>query len=112
MIKHLLKLPNPPEVILLDDTFQHRSVKPGLSILLTPFNDLYVDDFLLPAGNLREYRSGAKRADIVVVTKSPNDLSERNQLTIKNSLKLKNNQQLYFSTIDYQNKLQGSNKQT
>jgi tetraacyldisaccharide 4'-kinase len=108
-IEQLLKLPNPPEVILLDDAFQHRNVKPGLSILLTSFDDLYVDDMVLPAGNLREFKSGYTRADIIIATKCPVDLTRENQKKIKELLNLKNNQQLYFSTITYQNKLQGFN---
>lgn len=106
-IKNLLKLENPPEVILLDDAFQHRSIKPGLSILLTPFGDLYVDDCVLPAGNLREFKLGAKRADMVVVTKSPLNISEENQQKIENKLSLLPRQQLYFSGIFYQENLHG-----
>lgn len=106
-IQQLMKLPHPPEVILLDDAFQHRSVKPGLSILLTTFDDLYIDDFMLPAGNLREFKSGYKRADIVIVTKSPQNISNETQLTIKNRLKLLAHQQLYFSGTSYNEILKG-----
>ncbi|MDP2088874.1 MAG: tetraacyldisaccharide 4'-kinase [Flavobacteriaceae bacterium] len=106
-IQQLLKLPNPPEVILLDDAFQHRSVKPGLSILLTPFDDLFVDDYMLPAGNLREYQSGYKRADIVIVTRSPEEISAAIQSKIKSRLKLEQYQQLYFSSISYNETLKG-----
>ncbi len=106
-IQYLIKLINPPEVILLDDAFQHRSVKPGLSILLTAFNDLFVDDFMLPSGNLREYASGANRADIIVVTKSPAIISDENQLKIKNRLNISKNQQIYFSTVSYNEILSG-----
>ncbi|TRX25092.1 tetraacyldisaccharide 4'-kinase [Flavobacterium franklandianum] len=90
-----------PEVILLDDAFQHRKVKAGFYILLTSYDDLYSDDFMLPTGNLRESRSGAKRANMIIVTKCPIDLSieEQNKINIK--LKLDTNQELYFSYIDY-----------
>lgn len=106
-IQQLMKLPTPPDVILLDDAYQHRSVKPGLSILLTPFNDLYIDDFVLPAGNLREFKLGYKRADIVIVTKSPDNISEETQVKIKNKLKLLSHQQLYFSGTSYNEMLKG-----
>lgn len=106
-IKQLLQLQNMPEVILLDDALQHRSVKPGLSILLTSFDDLYVDDFLMPMGNLREYQSGAKRADMVIVTKSPLEISVEHQSKIKNRLNLASSQQLYFSAISYDESLKG-----
>src|SRR5690606_28359226 len=68
-----------PDVIILDDAFQHRKVKAGLNILLTTYGDLYTDDLLLPAGNLREPVSGAGRAEIVVVTKCPPELSKQEQ---------------------------------
>lgn len=109
-IQQLLKLPNPPAVILLDDAYQHRSVKPGLSILLTPFDDLYVNDYMMPVGNLRELRSGSDRADIIIITKSPENITDELQDEIKISLKLKPYQQLYFSAISYHNVLKGNNK--
>ena len=94
-----------PEVILLDDAFQHRKVTAGLNILLTTYNELYVDDFILPTGNLREPASGAKRAQIIVVTKCPKNLTVKNQIKIKKRLKLKNYQKLFFSYIEYSNKV-------
>ncbi|RMB63904.1 tetraacyldisaccharide 4'-kinase [Dokdonia sinensis] len=90
-----------PEVLILDDAYQHRKVKPGFHILLTAYGDLYVDDYLLPAGNLRESRSGASRADVVVVTKCPKNLSKNEQQRIERRLKLSSNQRLFFSTIQY-----------
>jgi tetraacyldisaccharide 4'-kinase len=100
-IQQLLSLENKPEVILLDDAFQHRKVKAGFYILLTAYNDLYANDFILPAGNLRESRKGAKRADIIIVTKCPENLSTNEQNSIKNKLKLAIHQQLYFTFIVY-----------
>ena len=76
-IETLLALDTPPELILLDDAFQHRKVTAGLSILLTAYDHLYCDDVVLPSGNLRESRSGAQRAHIVVVTKCPADITEQ-----------------------------------
>ncbi|GGA80065.1 tetraacyldisaccharide 4'-kinase [Flavobacterium palustre] len=100
-IEQLLSKNPKPEVILLDDAYQHRKVKAGFYILLTAYGDIYADDFMLPTGNLRESRSGAQRADVVVVTKCPPGLSGAEQLLIKNKLKLAENQQLYFSYIAY-----------
>lgn len=97
-----------PEIVLLDDAYQHRKVKAGFYILLTKYNDLYIKDFLLPTGNLRESRSGAKRADIVVVTKCPNELSMKEQESIRLKLKLNSNQELFFSKIEYNQELKGN----
>ena len=67
-----LKAHNPLlEVVLLDDAFQHRKVTAGFNILLTAYDHLYCDDIVLPTGNLREPRAGAKRAQVIVVTKCP-----------------------------------------
>ena len=100
-IEQLLAQPEKPEIILLDDAFQHRKVKAGFYILLTAYGDLYAEDFMLPTGNLREGRHGAKRANVIVVTKCPSSLSVEKQAEVRNKLKLKNHQQLYFSFIDY-----------
>lgn len=89
------------EIVLLDDAFQHRKVKAGLNILLTAYNALYVNDFMLPTGYLREPTVGAERAKIVVVTKCPPKLTAQEMERIRAKLKLQNYQQLYFSFIDY-----------
>ena len=109
-IEQLLSQPEKPEVILLDDAFQHRKVKAGFYILLTSYGDLYSDDFMLPTGNLRESRSGAKRANLVVVTKCPATLSLDEQHKIKAKLKLDSNQDLYFSHIDYDDSIYSEDK--
>ena len=101
-IEQLLALNNPPDVILLDDGFQHRRVKSGLSVLLTQYSNLYVNDMVLPTGDLRESKSGAKRADIIIVTKCPKDLGNLKKEVIRNKLKLNSNQKLFFSFISYQ----------
>lgn len=88
------------ELIVLDDAFQHRAIKAGLNILLTDFNHLYSSDFVLPAGNLREWKTGAKRADILIVTKSPSDLKEDTENKIKSQLKF-HNENVFFSSIGY-----------
>jgi tetraacyldisaccharide 4'-kinase len=89
------------ELILLDDAFQHRKVKAGLYILLTAYDDLFSEDWMLPTGNLREFTSGKKRANVVVVTKCPADLSKQDQEKIAQSLQLLPHQTLFFSTIVY-----------
>lgn len=109
-IEQLLSQTVKPEVILLDDAFQHRKVKAGIYILLTSYGDLYSDDFLLPTGNLRESRSGAKRANLVVVTKCPANLSLDEQNKIKTKLKLQSNQELYFSFIEYDDSIYSEDK--
>jgi tetraacyldisaccharide 4'-kinase len=100
-IEQLLSHSNPPEIILLDDAFQHRKVKAGFYILLTSYGDLYCNDYILPTGNLRESRSGAQRADTVIVTKCPSNLSLAEQNKIKKQLNLTPNQSLFFTFIAY-----------
>jgi len=100
-IEKLLAKDIVPDIIILDDAYQHRKVEAGFYILLTSFNELYSDDFLLPSGNLREPRAGACRADVVIVTKCPDNVSHQEQVTIKEALKLKQNQSIYFSKISY-----------
>jgi tetraacyldisaccharide 4'-kinase len=96
-----------PEVVLLDDAFQHRKVKGSFYILLTKYNDMFTDDFLLPTGNLRERRAGAKRADVIVVTKCPIDLNEEQKGSIKRKLE-KYKKEIYFTTISYADKISGN----
>lgn len=100
-IQQLLSQNEQPEIVLLDDAYQHRKVKAGFYILLTSYGDLYADDFMLPTGNLRESRSGAERASIVVVTKCPKILTEEEQTEIRLKLKLKSSQKVFFTFIDY-----------
>ncbi len=100
-IEQLLSQSEKPEIILLDDAFQHRKVKAGFYILLTSYGDLYSDDFMLPTGNLRESKKGAKRADLIIVTKCPEILSLDEQNKIKSKLNIASTQELYFSFIDY-----------
>lgn len=99
--RRLAQLPTAPQLILLDDVYQHRGIRPDLLILLTEYSDLYCDDHILPFGNLREFRRGSRRADIVVVTKCPPFLSDKKQDKYRQLLKLSPNQQLFFSHISY-----------
>lgn len=91
------------QCILLDDAFQHRSVLPGLSVLLTDYSKLYVNDFVVPTGTLREFRSGATRADIIIVTKCPTILLPIERKRIVSELKPLPHQRVYFSFIRYGN---------
>ena len=100
-IEMLLRTDPAPEVILLDDAFQHRKVKAGLNILLTSYGKLYADDWVLPTGDLRENKSGAGRAQLVVVTKCLLDLNSSEKETIRRKLNLNSDQQLFFSGISY-----------
>ncbi|WP_233897827.1 tetraacyldisaccharide 4'-kinase [Tenacibaculum piscium] len=107
-ITQLLKKQNPPEIILLDDAFQHRKVKASTYILLTKFDDLYINDYMLPTGNLREFRSGYKRANIIIVTKCPENLSEEKQQEIIRKIKPKTYQQVFFTAISYDENLKNT----
>jgi tetraacyldisaccharide 4'-kinase len=89
------------EVIILDDAFQHRAIRAGLNILLTDCQNLYVDDFFLPTGDLRDQPGSAARADILVVTKCRPDLNEAEANRIRRALKPLANQEVFFTTIRY-----------
>ncbi len=102
-ITQLLAQKDKPEVILLDDAFQHRKVNAGFYILLTSFDDLFCDDFMLPTGNLRESRNGAKRANMIIVTKCPPNITEIAQENIKQKIGL--DLPVFFSFVDYDDKV-------
>lgn len=91
------------DVVLLDDAFQHRYVKPGVNILLVDYHRLIIYDKLLPAGRLREPANGKNRADIVIVTKCPAHLKPMEFRVITKALGLFPYQQLYFTTLEYSN---------
>lgn len=92
---------NDIDVILLDDAFQHRYVKPGINILLVDYHRLIIYDTLLPAGRLREPLSGKNRADIVIVTKCPNGLKPMDFRVVTKQMNLFPYQHLFFTTLDY-----------
>ena len=96
------------DAIVLDDAFQHRKLKSDFKILLTDYSHRYSRDHLLPAGNLRESRRNASRAQIVIVTKCPEHLSIQEKEEIRNELKIKNNQFLFFSRVIFDEKLNHS----
>lgn len=90
-----------PDVIVLDDAFQHRKVKPSFSILLTAFGQLYVDDWYLPTGNLRDSKREARRANIIIVTKCPTLPSESERTSLMYRLKPLAHQKVLFATLAY-----------
>jgi tetraacyldisaccharide 4'-kinase len=98
-----LLLQRKPQVkaLLLDDAFQHRSIAPSLQILITDYNKLYSRDYILPFGMLREFRSGANRADIIIVSKCPENLQLDNAEKIKQELKLLPSQKIFYSYLKY-----------
>lgn len=100
-IDKLQKQNDAPEVVILDDAFQHRSIKPGISILLTEYSNIYIHDFMLPSGRLREFKEGAVRADIIVVTKTPEYATGIEIRTVIKDIKPLPYQQLFFSYINY-----------
>src|SRR5690606_9046197 len=83
------------------DGFQHREVVPGLNIMLTEYNRLYTRDVLLPVGRLREWRGGARRADMIIVTKCPPALSAEERRTIAEEVRREDRQQVFFSRYIY-----------
>src|ERR1700689_1759385 len=89
------------QAIILDDAFQHRSVKAGLNILLTDCNNLFTRDWYLPTGDLRDEKRSYKRADIIVVTKCPAEIDELEKEKVTKEINLQPHQQIYFSTIRY-----------
>ena len=93
---------NDTDVILLDDAFQHRYVKPEINILLVDYHRLIIYDKLLPAGRLREPQSGKNRADIVIITKCPKDLKPMEFRVLTKAMNLYPYQSLYFTTIEYE----------
>ena len=99
-----------PDLILLDDAFQHRKVKPSLSILLTTYTNLYVNDWYLPTGDLRDSKKEAKRAKIIVVTKCPEDITKTQKEAIIKSIKPQEHQEVLFSKFVYNDFLVGANK--
>jgi len=91
------------QLLILDDAFQHRKLNPDFRIVLTPYNSPFSKDYLLPMGRLRESRVGAKRAELVVVTKCPANLSqeEKNKLAKELAPYLTPEADLFFSTLNY-----------
>ena len=102
-IRQLISDEDGIDVILLDDAFQHRYVKPGVNILLVDYHRLIIYDKLLPAGRLREPLSGKNRADIVIVTKCPHDLKPMEFRVMTKAMNLYPFQRLFFTCLEYRN---------
>lgn len=90
------------QTVLLDDAFQHRQIIPGLNILLTDFSKPFFKDFLLPVGTLREFPESYKRADVIIITKCPQDLNEDNAQQFVKSLRPYAYQKIFFTKYSYQ----------
>jgi tetraacyldisaccharide 4'-kinase len=90
-----------PEVVIMDDAFQHRAIQAGFSILLTDFSSPFYKNFMLPTGDLREFPKGKKRADVIIVTKCPSQFAEVDQVKIESKIKPDANQKVFFSRIKY-----------
>ncbi len=99
-------------VIILDDAFQHRTVKAGMNILLTEHKNLYTRDFMMPAGDLRDIRSSSKRADIIIVTKCSNNLSIEEKNMLISELNPLPHQRILFTETVYNKPYHIFNKQT
>lgn len=95
-----------PDLILLDDAFQHRRVKADLNLLLTSYDRLYVDDWYLPTGNLRDTIAQVGRAHYVIVTKCPSTLTSTEKSDIRRKLGLREGTTVLFSYLEYEDRLQ------
>ena len=102
-VRMLLNQASPPDLVILDDAFQHRYIKPGFSILLIDFNRPLENDLLLPAGRLREPARRRERANMILVTKSPERLKPIEMRQYVKDLGLHIRQHLFFTTIAYDN---------
>ena len=89
------------QAIILDDAFQHRSIKAGLNIILTDYNNLFTRDFYLPTGDLRDLKSSYKRAEVIVVTKCKPDLTEAEKQQVIKEISPLPQQQIFFTAIEY-----------
>ena len=97
-----------PDLILLDDAFQHRKISPSYSILLTAYHNLYTDDWFLPTGDLRDAKDQARRANMIVVTKCPSDLGREEMNHISSKIKPTASQDVLFCSLLYATHLSGS----
>ena len=99
-IRRLMEMCN-PQVIILDDAFQHRRINPSLNILLVNWHRNILDDAMLPAGRMRESAASRRRADIIIVTKCPEDMSRESADALATALRIRPSQQVYFTTLEY-----------
>ncbi|MFK8105019.1 MAG: tetraacyldisaccharide 4'-kinase [Saprospiraceae bacterium] len=101
-IPEIMKNQPTTQVILLDDAYQHRSIKPGLNILLTEYASPFTKDYLLPSGRLREWRSAYRRADIIIISKCPPVLSKAEKKNFIAQVKPYPHQRMFFTYYKYQ----------
>ena len=100
-VKQLQRLLPDVDVVVLDDAMQHRTIRCGFTVMLTPYNNLYIDDHMLPWGMLRDLPSRSLKADAIVVTKCPNDIRPIDMRVVDNRLHLPTYQLLHFAGLDY-----------
>jgi tetraacyldisaccharide 4'-kinase len=100
-VEELLARQPSPDVVVLDDAFQHRRITPGLNILLIDYNKPIKDDYMLPLGRLRESKLQAKRANIIIITKCPNEITPITRRILAKDVRLYPYQDLYFTTMVY-----------
>jgi len=100
-VKQIIKAFPKTEVILLDDGFQHRQIKAGFNVLITPYYSPYYQDYLIPVGNLRESKRGADKAQIIIISKTPEQSNPTEKKGMLAKLNLFGNQTAYFSHIEY-----------
>ncbi len=100
-IPHLLQDIPDLQAVILDDAFQHRVVRAGFNIILTEYNNLYTHDFFLPTGDLRDEWASARRAQVIIVTKCPIDLSEEKKQQLIQDINPKTTQRVFFTAIEY-----------
>lgn len=90
-----------PDLILLDDAYQHRRIKANIYVLLTTFDKIFIKDYYIPSGTLRDHKKERKRADIIIITKCPKNLLPKDKEYLKKKLRLRSNQHLFFSDIHF-----------
>lgn len=100
-VKKLSALEAPPAVVLLDDAFQHRAIRCGLNIVVSEYNHLYLHDHLMPAGRLRENKKGIERADIIVISKTPERTTAIDMRNILKDIRSLPHQRVFFSWLKY-----------
>ena len=89
------------QTVILDDAFQHRSIQAGLNIILTDYNNIYTQDLYFPAGELRDEKNAAQRANIIIVTKCPENISEEKMIYITHQINKLPTQHLFFTFVKY-----------
>lgn len=100
-VKKILSFPEPPKVIILDDAFQHRALNSELKIVVSEYSNLFLNDCMLPAGTLRESKAGIKRADIIIISKTPDKTTAIEIRNVIKDVKPLAHQQLFFTWLKY-----------